>query len=78
MFHTVRPRDKNDYKLNDCYKHCLQKVLGYNVNPLHCAMELLVFLGLTHGKLLNDTGFCQTLVRIEPNHFSIDQVIFCT
>ena len=34
MFDTVRPRDKNVYKLNDCYKSCLQKVIAYNVRPI--------------------------------------------
>ena len=30
-FHTVRLGDKNDYKLNDFYKSCLEKVFAYNV-----------------------------------------------
>ena len=28
VFHTVRLTDKNDHKLNDFYKSCLQKVLA--------------------------------------------------
>ena len=36
MFHTVRLRDENDYKLNDFYKICLQKVLAYNVKSTAC------------------------------------------
>ena len=31
VFHTVRLRDKNYYKLNDFYNSCLEKVLAYNV-----------------------------------------------
>ena len=34
VFHTVRLRDKNDYKLNDFYKSCLEKVLAYNVKSI--------------------------------------------
>ena len=34
MFHAVRLRDKNDYKLNDFYKSCLQKVLAYSVKSI--------------------------------------------
>ena len=36
-FHTVRLRDKNDYKLNDFYKSCLEKVLAYNVK-VYCIL----------------------------------------
>ena len=31
IFHTIRPRDTNDYKLNNCYESLLPKVLTYNV-----------------------------------------------
>ena len=34
MFHTVRLRDKNEYKLNDFYKSCLENVLAYNVRSI--------------------------------------------
>ena len=34
LFHTVRLRDKNDYKLNDFYRNCLGKVLAYNVKSI--------------------------------------------
>ena len=34
VFHTVRLRDKNDYKLNDFYKSYLEKVLAYNVKSI--------------------------------------------
>ena len=33
-FYTVRLGDKNDYKLNDFYKSCLQKVLTYNAKSI--------------------------------------------
>ena len=34
MFHTVRPRDKNDCKMNGCYKSYIQKVPSYNVKSI--------------------------------------------
>ena len=34
VFHTVRLRDKNHYKLNDFYKSCLQKLLASNVKSI--------------------------------------------
>ena len=33
VFHTVRPRDKND-RLKDCYKSCLWDVLTYDVKSI--------------------------------------------
>ena len=42
VFHTVRPRDKNDYKLNDCYKSCLSKVYAYNTNIYSVLITVLV------------------------------------
>ena len=33
-FHTVRPSDKNDIKLKDCYESYLQNVLIYDVNSI--------------------------------------------
>ena len=34
VFHTVRPRNKYDIKLKDCYKSCLQNVLTYDVKSI--------------------------------------------
>ena len=34
VFHTVKLWDKNDDKLNDFYKSCLQMVLAYNVKSI--------------------------------------------
>ena len=52
VFHTLRLRDENDYKLSDCYKSCLQKVLAFNVKSIDFAMEQLVFLGFAKRILL--------------------------
>ena len=49
VFHPMRPRDKNDYRLNDCYKSCLQKALPYNVRFI---VEQLLLLHLIQGMLL--------------------------
>ena len=34
MFDTVRPRNKNDIKLKNCYKSCLQNVLTCDVKSI--------------------------------------------
>ena len=34
VFHTVRVTDKNDYKLNDFYKSCLENVIAYDVKSI--------------------------------------------
>lgn len=34
VFYTVRPTVKNDSKLNECYKSCLQNILAYNVKSV--------------------------------------------
>ena len=34
VFHTVRARYKRDNKLNNYYKICLKKVLGFNVKSI--------------------------------------------
>ena len=52
LFHTVRPRDKKYFKLNDCYKSCLQKILTDNIMSVAFSVKQLVFPGLIQGKLL--------------------------
>ena len=34
MFHTIRQSDKNNIKLKDCYKSCLQNVHAYDVKSI--------------------------------------------
>ena len=34
MFHTVKPRDENDYNMNGCYKRFLQKIFDNNVKSV--------------------------------------------
>ena len=76
VFHTVRLRDKNNYKLNDFYKSCLQKVPAYNVKSIafYCgAIEIAGFDPRKAAKMALAT------VRLWlESHSSIDHVIFCT
>ena len=77
VFHTVRLRDKNDYKLNDFYKSCLQKVLAYNVKSIvFCcgAIDISGFNPREPAKM----ALATVRLWLESNHSSIDRVIFCT
>ena len=76
MFHTVRLRDKNYYKLSDFYKICLQ-VLAYNImhyNTFWCGA-----IGIPGFDPQNAAKMDQAIVRLwlESNHSSIDCVTFC-
>ena len=52
VFHTVRLRVKNKYKLNDFYKSFSENFLGFNVKSIAFCCGTIGFLGLIHGKLL--------------------------
>ena len=71
MFHTVRLRDQNDYKLNYFYKCCLQKVLAV----VFCCGAI----GIPGFDPLKAAKMALATVRLwlESNHSSIDRVIFC-
>ena len=77
MFYTVRLRDKNDYKLNDFYKSCLQKVLAYNIKSIAFCCGATGIPGF-HPR--EDAKMTLATVRLllESNHSSVDHVIFCT
>ena len=76
MFHTVRPRDKNDIRLKDCYKSCLLDVLTYDVKSIvFCCVA-----GGIHGLDLRkaaEIALATVRLRIESNHFPVDCAIFC-
>ena len=77
VFHTIRLRDKNDYKLNNFYKSCLQKVLAYNVNSVGFCCGAIGIPGFDPrkpAKMALATG----RLCLESNHSSINRVIFCT
>ena len=77
VFHTVRLRDKNGYKLNDFYKSCLQKVLAYNVKSVaFCcgAIDLPGFDSREAAKMAVAT----VRLWLESSHSSVARVIFCT
>ena len=76
VFHNVRLRDKNDYKLNDFYKSCLEKVLAYNVKSIAFCCRAN---GIPGFDPRETAKMALAIVRLwlESNHFSIDCVIFC-
>ena len=44
VFHYVRPKDKNHYKLYDFYQSCLEKVLAYNAKSMtFCCGRIGIF-----------------------------------
>ena len=66
VFHTVRLRDKNDYKLNDFYKSCLEKVLAYNVKSIAFCCGTIGIPGFDPREAAKMAiCHCQTLVRIK-------------
>ena len=88
MFHTVRPRDKNDNKLKDCYKSCLQDVLVYDLKCItFCSIENGIrefdqrkAAEIALATVWQLSGNCLATVRLwlESNHSSADRIIFCT
>ena len=73
----MRPRDKNDYKLNDFYKICLLKVLAYNVKSIAFCCEGTDIPGYDQreaAKMVTAT----VKLWLETNHSFVDCVIFCT
>ena len=77
VFHTVRPRDKNDLKLKDFYESCLQNVLTYNVKSIAfwCVGTGIPGFGQ---KKSAEIALVSARIWLESNHSSVDRVIFCT
>ena len=79
MFHTVKLRDKNGYKLNDFYKSWLQKVFAYNIKSIAFGCGVFNIPGFnpreTAKMALATDG---TRLWLESNDSSIDCVVFCT
>ena len=75
MLNTVSLRDKNDYKLNDFYKSCLEKVLAYNVKSIAFCCETIGIPGFDPREAAK---MAKATVRLwlESNHSSIEHVIF--
>ena len=75
VFHTVWLRDKNNYKLNDFYKSCLEKVLAYNLKAIAFCCGTIGIPGFGPREAAK---IALTTVRLwlESNHSSIDCVIF--
>ena len=76
MFHSARPRDKNDHNLNCCCKSCLQ-VLDYNVKSVAFCCGAIDIPGFDPR---NGAKVALATVRIwlESNDVSINHVIFHT
>ena len=77
VFHTVRLRDKNDYKLNDFYKSSLQTVLAYNVKSVAFYCEAIGIAGFDRKKAAK-MALATVRLWLESNHSSFDHAIFCT
>ena len=67
VFHTVRVTDKNDYKLNDFYKSCLENVIAYDVKPIAFCSGTI---GIPRFDLNEAAKMAIALVRLwlESNH----------
>ena len=76
MFDTVRLRDKNDFRLNDFYKSCFKKVLGYNVKSIAFCCGTIGIPGFDPREAAK-MALATVRLWLESNHSSIDHVIFC-
>ena len=73
VFHTVKPREKNDYKLNECHKSCLLKVFNVKFFALFCgAIVIPAFDPMKAAKV----ALATLRLWLESNHSSNDHVIF--
>ena len=74
LFHTVRLRVKNEYKLDDFYKIFLEKVLAYNVKSAFCCGTIGIpwFDPREAAKM----ALATIKLLLESSHSSIDCVIF--
>ena len=76
VFHSVRLRDKNDFKLNDFYKSCLEKILAYNVKSIAFCCGTIGIPGFDPRKAAK-MAIATVRLWLESNHSSIECVIFC-
>ena len=76
MLNTVRLRDKNDYKLNDFYRCCLEKVLAYNVKSIAICRGTFGIPGFD-SREADKMAIATIRLWLESNHSSIERVIFC-
>ena len=76
VFHTVRLRDKNEQKLNDFYKSCLEKVLAYNVKSIAFCCGAIGIPGFDPSEAA-EMALATIRLWLESNHFSIDCYFLC-
>ena len=77
VFHTIRPRDKNDIKLKDWYKNCLQYLFTYDVKAIaFCCVAA----GICEFDQREVAEIALVTVRLwlEWNYPYVDRVIYCT
>ena len=77
VLNTVRLRDENDYKLNDFYKSCFEKVLPYNIKSIAFCCGTIGIPGFDPREAAK-MALATVRLWLESNHSSIDHVIFCT
>ena len=73
----MRPRDKNDNKLRNCYKSCLQKAPAYNVKSIALCCVATGIHGFDQKKG-SEMALANERLWLESNYSFIDHVIFCT
>ena len=76
VFHTVRLRYKDDYKLNDFCKICLEKVFAYNVKSIAFCCGTIGIPGFDPREAAK-MAIATVRLWLESNHFSIEHAIFC-
>ena len=76
VFDTVRPRDKYDIKLKDCYKRCLQNVLTHDVKFIAFCCVASGICGFDQRKAA-EIALATAKLWLESNHSPIDQVVLC-
>ena len=76
VFHIIRLRDKNDYKLNGFYQSCLEKFLAYNVKSVAFCCGTIDIPGFDPREGAK-MALATVKLRLESYHSSIDCVIFC-
>ena len=77
VFHAVRLRDKNEYKLNNFYKTCLEKTLSYIVKSIAFCCRAIDIPGFDPREAAK-MALATVRFWLESNHSSIDRVISCT
>ena len=72
----MRPRDNNDYKLDNCYNSCLVKVLTNNIRFIvFCCLATGIY-GFDQRKAA-EMALATVRLWLESNGSSVDCINFC-